>query len=145
VEARTRTLLADDHQEMREYVTHLLESEFEIIRAVADGREFLEVAAKLNPDLCIVDISMPVINGIQATGQLKQNGSTAKVIMLTIHEDGDFVRAAFRNGASGYVVKSQIATDLIVAVREVLAGRTFLSSSPEFDTTSLSPDYIFPS
>src|SRR5215467_14695665 len=110
---------------MRDTVAQLLERDFEIVQAVEDGRAFLEAAAKLQPDLCLVDVSMPVIGGIEAIAQLKERGSTAKVIVLTIHQDLDFVRAAFRNGASGYVVKSQIATDLSTAVTEVMAGRTF--------------------
>lgn len=125
--ARTRILLADDHEEMRDFVTQMLEQEYEIVDAVGDGRTFLEAASKLNPDLCLLDISMPIIDGIQAAAQLKASGSTAKVIMLTISEGEDFVREAFKNGASGYVVKRRIATDLTLAVTEVLAGRTFVS------------------
>jgi DNA-binding NarL/FixJ family response regulator len=131
--ARARILLADDRQEMRDFVTQLLETDFEIVQAVGDGRAFLEAASKLNPDLCLLDISMPIIDGIQAAAQLKASGSTAKIIMLTIHEDNDFVRASFKNGASGYVVKTRIASDLVIAVREVLAGRTFVSLSSKFD------------
>jgi DNA-binding NarL/FixJ family response regulator len=126
--ARTRILLADDHEEMRDCVTKLLEREYEIVEAVGDGRSFLEAASRLNPDLCLLDISMPIIDGIQAAAQLKASGSTAKVIMLTISEGEDFVREAFKNGASGYVIKRRIATDLALAVTEVLAGRTFISS-----------------
>jgi len=117
----------------------LLERDFEIVKAVEDGRAFLEAASTLDPDLCLVDISMPFVNGIEAIDHLKENGSRAKIIILTIHEDLDFVRAAFRSGASGYVVKSRIATDLPVAVNEVLAGRTFVSSSVNFGTTSVGP------
>lgn len=118
--ARTRILLADDHREMRDCVTKLLEREHEIIEAVGDGRSFLEAASRLNPDLCLLDISMPIIDGIQAAAQLQSSGSTAKVIMLTISEGEDFVREAFKNGASGYVIKRRIATDLALAVTEVL-------------------------
>ena len=125
--ARTRILLADDHEEMRNFVTQMLEQEYEIVEAVADGRTFLEAASKLKPDLCLLDISMPIIDGIQAVAQLKASGSSAKVIMLTISEGEDFVREAFKNGASGYVIKRRIATDLALAVTEVLAGRTFIS------------------
>lgn len=131
--ARTRILLADDHEEMRDFVTKLLEREYEIVGAVGDGRTFLEAASKLNPDLCLLDISLPIIDGIQAAAQLKASGSTAKVIMLTISEGEDFVREAFKNGAYGYVIKRRIATDLALAVREVLAGRTFISSPSKLD------------
>jgi DNA-binding NarL/FixJ family response regulator len=124
--------LADDHQEMRDVVVCLLEKEYEIVQTVEDGHSFLEAAMKFNPDLCLLDISMPILNGIEAASQLRGSGSKAKIIMLTIHEDGDFARAAFRSGASGYVVKSRMATDLRLAVKEVLAGRTFVSSSVNF-------------
>lgn len=131
--ARTRILLADDHQEMRDFVTQLLEGEYEIVQAVGDGRTFLEAASKLNPDLCLLDISMPIIDGLQAAAQLKASGSTAKIIMLTISEGEDFVREAFKNGASGYVIKARIETDLVLAVTEVLAGRTFVSLSSKLN------------
>jgi len=136
---RARILLADDHQEMRDLVVQLLETDFEILQAVGDGRAFLEAAVDLKPDLCLVDISMPFVNGLEAAAQLKDSGSATKVIILTIHEDLDFVRASFRSGASGYVVKSRIGTDLLPAVKEVLAGRTFISSSVNFGTTNVGP------
>jgi DNA-binding NarL/FixJ family response regulator len=125
--ARARILLADDHQEMRNVVVHLLEREFEILSSVADGRSFLEAASKLKPDVCLLDISMPIMNGIEAAIQLKERGSTAKVIFLTIHEDRDFIQAALRIGASGYVCKQRITSDLSLAVSEALAGRIFIS------------------
>ena len=126
--ARIRILLADDHRQIRAIVTEMLEREYEILESVTDGRALLEVASKLEPDLCMVDISMPIIDGIEAVARLKASGSKAKIIMLTIYKDYDFVRASFENGASGYVLKARIATDLVVAVTEVLAGRTFVSS-----------------
>lgn len=126
--ARIRILLADDHREMRALVTEMLEKEYEIVESVNDGRALLEVASKLNPDLCVVDISMPIIDGIEAAARLKASGSKAKIIMLTIYKDNDFVRASFENGASAYVLKALIGTDLAFAVTEVLAGRTFVSS-----------------
>jgi len=129
---RARILLADDHQEMRDVVVHLLEKDFDIVHTAEDGRAFLDAAQKLKPDLCLIDISMPLISGIEAATQLRESGSIAKIIILTIHEDGDFARAAFKSGASGYVVKSRMATDLLTAVDEVLAGRTFVSSSVNF-------------
>jgi len=129
---RTRILLADDHLAIRAVVTRMLEKEYEIVESVRDGQALLDAASKLNPDLCVVDISMPIIDGIQAAAELKASGSTSKIIVLTVHEDDDFVRAAFDNGASGYVVKARIATDLVVAVKEVLAGRTFVSSFSDF-------------
>jgi len=127
VVALARILLADDHEEIRNIVVHLLERQFEILDAVADGRSLLEAASKLKPDVCLLDISMPIMNGIEAASQLKERGSTAKVIFLTINEDRDFIQAALRIGASGYVFKRRIRSDLSLAVSEALSDRIFIS------------------
>ena len=129
---RPRILLADDHKEMRDRIKRHLELEFDVVAAVENGRALLEAAARLNPDICLLDISMPVMNGIETAIQLKQSGSTAKVLFLTIHEDPDFLDAALRTGASGYVLKRRIASDLRPAIRDVLAGQMFISSSDVF-------------
>jgi DNA-binding NarL/FixJ family response regulator len=126
---RARILLADDHKGMRDRVVRMLERDFEMLEPVKDGSALLEAAARYQPDVCLLDISMPVLNGIEAAAQLKESGSTAKIIFLTIHEDLDFLVAALRAGASGYVVKPRMASDLRVAIKEVLAGRTYISSS----------------
>lgn len=126
--SRARILLADDHKEMRDRVVRVLEKEFEMLATVADGQALLEAASELKPDLCLLDISMPVVNGFEVANRLKKNGSKAKIVFLSIHEDHDFVRAAFDAGASAYVIKRRMASDLLMAVRAVLAGRTFTSS-----------------
>jgi DNA-binding NarL/FixJ family response regulator len=126
---RPRVLLADDHKEMRDRVMRYLEADFDVVEAVSDGRMLLDAAARLNPDVCLLDISMPALNGIETAIQLKQRGSKAKVLFLTIHEDVDFLEAALRTGASGYVLKRRIASDLRPAIRDALAGKTFISSS----------------
>jgi DNA-binding NarL/FixJ family response regulator len=126
---RARILLADDHREMRDTVVHLLQDEFEMLDPVADGRALLQKAAELKPDICLLDISMPIINGIEAAVQLKESGIRSKIVFLTIHRDWDFVQAALKSGASGYVVKPRMISDLKTALREVLAGRTFISGS----------------
>ena len=125
---RARILVAEDHKLMRNRVVRLLKSEFEVVGAVESGLALLEAAARLKPDVCVLDISMPVVSGIEAAAQLKLSDSPTKVIFLTIHNDSDFVGAAFKSGAEGYVFKTRMAADLVVAVREVMAGRTFLSS-----------------
>ena len=125
---RARILVAEDHKLMRNRVVRLLKSEFEVVGAVESGLALLEAAARLKPDVCVLDISMPVVSGIEAAAQLKLSDSPTKVIFLTIHNDSDFVGAAFNSGAEGYVFKTRMAADLVVAVREVMAGRTFLSS-----------------
>ena len=126
---RPRVLLADDHKEMRDRVMRYLEVEFDVVEAVEDGRTLLDAAFRLNPDVCLLDISMPALNGIETAIQLKQGGSTAKVLFLTIHEDVDFLEAALRTGASGYVLKLRMASDLRQAIRDAMAGKTFISSS----------------
>jgi DNA-binding NarL/FixJ family response regulator len=107
----------------------MLGREFEMLEPVKDGSELLEAASRLQPDVCLLDISMPLLNGIEAAVRLKESGSKAKIIFLTIHEDPDFVMAAFKAGASGYVFKPRIVSDLRAAVKDVLAGRTYVSSS----------------
>jgi len=125
---RARILVAEDHKLMRNRVVRLLKSEFEVVGAVDSGQALLEAAARLKPDVCVLDISMPVVSGIEAAARLKLGDSPTKVIFLTIHNDSDFVGAAFKSGAEGYVFKTRMAADLLIAVREVMAGRTFLSS-----------------
>jgi DNA-binding NarL/FixJ family response regulator len=127
--ARARILLADDHKEMRDRVVRLLGHEFEVLEPVCDGGALLEAASRLKPDVCLVDISMPVVNGIEAAALLREGGTTAKIIILTIHEDPDFLVAALNAGASGYVVKPRMASDLRAAIKEVMSGRTYISSS----------------
>lgn len=129
---RPRVLLADDHEEMRDRIKRHLEVEFDVVEAVENGRTLLDAAARLDPDICLLDISMPVLNGIETATKLKELGSTAKVLFLTIHEDPDFLQAALKTGASGYVLKRRIASDLRPAIRDALAGKTFVSSSTVF-------------
>ena len=125
--ARARILLADDHKEIREKVMHQLDPEFEVVGAVEDGNALMLAASKMKPDVCIVDISMPIMGGIEAVTQMKASGSTAKIIFLTVHEDPDFLEAALATGALGYAVKSRVATDLSPAIRAALAGRLLVS------------------
>jgi DNA-binding NarL/FixJ family response regulator len=121
--------LADDHKEIRDKVKRYLEADFNVIDAVENGRQLLDAAARLDPDLCLLDISMPVLDGIETATQLKESGSKAKVIFLTVHEDSDFLQAALKTGASGYVIKRRMASDLRRAVKEALSGGIFISPS----------------
>ena len=127
--ARARILLADDHKEIRDRAVRLLEPEFEVIGAVADGQALVHAFAQLKPDVCVIDISMPFLNGIEAAIKLRENLSEAKIVFLTVNEDSDFVRAALRTGALGYVVKSRMATDLCAAINGAISGRLFVSPS----------------
>ena len=125
---RARILVAEDHELMRNKVVRLLRRDFEVLEAVTNGEALLEAAERLKPDVCVLDISMPILNGIETATHLKKSKIPSKVIFLTIHNDADFVGAAFKSGAEGYVFKTRMCADLVVAVREVLAGRAFLSS-----------------
>jgi len=124
---RLRVLLADDHPSVLRMVENILEPMFEVVGKVADGKSLLEAAGKLDPDLIVTDISMPILNGIEAVKNLKESGSRAKVVFLTVHADFDFVKACFEAGASGYVVKPQMDTDLLFAIRAALEGYSFTS------------------
>jgi DNA-binding NarL/FixJ family response regulator len=124
-----RILLADDHMEFLAVVTRLLEPEFEVVQTVRDGRALLDEAARLKPDVLVLDISMPVLNGIEAARRLKAAGSRARIVFLTVHQDPEYVNAAMAAGALGYVVKCRTALDLPVALREAFAGRSFVSPS----------------
>ena len=135
----TRVLLADDHQALLTKVAGFLSSTCEIVGAVRDGQALLEATARLHPDVLVVDISMPVLSGIDAARQLKQSGTTAKIIFLTVHEDPDFVQAALAAGGSGYVVKSRLATDLLRAMQAVLEDRRFISPSIFMGTAAPEP------
>jgi len=126
---RPRVLLADDHLMMREKVTRMLESEFDIIGAVTNGQALLDEAAVLDPDIVVLDITMPGLPGIETARRLRETGSHAKIVFLTVHEDPDFIREALATGALGYVVKPRLASDLLVAMREALEGRSFVSPS----------------
>jgi DNA-binding NarL/FixJ family response regulator len=123
-----RVLLADDLPEMLEAVTQLLREDFEIVGYAQDGEEAIRAATTCNPDLLVLDIEMPFRNGIQVASHLRDSGCRVKVIFLTVHEDLDYIEAAWSVGAQGYVLKSRIATDLLPAVQEVLQGRRFISS-----------------
>jgi len=125
--APPRVLLADDAPEILEKVMELLQHEFEIVARAQNGEAALDAAASTDPDVVILDISMPLLNGIQVATRLRDRGSRAKVIFVTVHEDSDYVEGAFSAGALGYVLKSRIATDLIIAVQAVLQGHRFRS------------------
>ncbi len=100
-----------------------------MVGAVGDGQALLDAAAALDPDVVILDISMPVLDGIKAAERLQETGCRAKIVFLTVHDDADFARAALATGALGYVVKPRLVSDLIVAINVALAGRTFVSPS----------------
>ena len=124
---KVRVLLADDHPLLLKVVVSLLEPTFEVVGRVEDGKSLFESAMKLQPDVIVTDISMPILNGIEAANKLKVSGCRSKIVFLTVHSDPDFVRACLATGALGYVAKSRMVSDLLSAIREALAGRIFIS------------------
>jgi DNA-binding NarL/FixJ family response regulator len=124
---RTRVLLADDHQLLREAFTRLLEPDCEVVGAVADGRALLAAAPALRPDVVLLDVSMPLLNGLDAAAHLRRSMPEVKVIILTMNEDPEVAAAAFRAGASGYLLKNSAASELLLAIREVRNGRSYIT------------------
>ena len=122
-----RVLLADDHTLVAEAFKQLLEPEYSVVGTVTDGRTLLAVAPKLNPDIILLDISMPLLNGLDAGRRLKQAMPAVKLIYLTVNEDPQLAAEAFRLGAAGYVVKSAVASELFQAIQEVLKGKSYVS------------------
>lgn len=137
---RTRLLVAEDHKGMREKIVQMLERDFDVVGVVGDGLALLEAATRMKPNVCLMDISMPSLCGIEAAIRLKQGGSDAKVVFLTVDEDPDYVRAALATGALGYVLKSRMATDLCIAIEEAMAGRLFVSPSVPYVTQIDQPE-----
>jgi DNA-binding NarL/FixJ family response regulator len=105
----------------------ILESEFDIVGAVEDGKTLVSEASRLKPDVILVDISLPGLNGMEAARQIKRNLPKAKIVFLTMHADLTYLRDAMRLGASGYLVKSSAGRELLKAVRDVLAGQTYFA------------------
>ncbi|HZN08028.1 MAG TPA: response regulator transcription factor [Pyrinomonadaceae bacterium] len=124
---RIRLLLADDHMLFAEGLQSLLRDEFELLGTVANGKELVEATHRLNPEVILVDISMPVLNGFDAVRRIRKDGNSAKVIFLTMHDDETLVAEAFRCGGSGYVLKQAAGEELVTAIREVAQGNNYLT------------------
>jgi DNA-binding NarL/FixJ family response regulator len=124
---RARVLLADDHVLLAEALEHLLKSEFDVVGTVSDGRALLKAAAELEPDVVVVDIGMPLLNGLDAGEQLKTLHPAMKVIYITQNREPRFAVEAFRRHASGYLLKDSAASELTAAIRDALRGRTYVS------------------
>jgi DNA-binding NarL/FixJ family response regulator len=124
---KPRVLLADDHRLVAEGLKSLLSADFELVGLVEDGRALLEAARTLRPDVIVADITMPLLNGIEALVQLKQDNKQVRVVFLTMHLEAAYARRALEAGASGYVLKHSAPTELIAAVRAALDGKTYLT------------------
>ncbi len=124
---RARILLADDHRLLLEAFENLLEPEFEVVGTATDGRALLVAARELKPDVIVLDIAMPLLNGLGAAQRLKQMMPEIKLIFLTVNEDPDFASEAFRIGASGYLLKNSAASELFQAIEAVLKGKAYVT------------------
>src|SRR6516162_359589 len=125
--ASPRVMLADDHTILVEAFRKLLEPQYEVVGAVADGRALVETAPQIKPDVIVVDIAMPLMNGLEAGMRLKELIPTMKLIFLTMNEDPDLAVEAIRSGASGYLLKSSAASELIRAIQLALRGKTYVT------------------
>jgi DNA-binding NarL/FixJ family response regulator len=126
---RPRVLVADDHRAMLESLIGLLSTEYEVVAALLDGDSVLSAATRHVPDVLVLDIAMPGMSGLAAAAQLKKRGSTAKVVFVTMHDDPEYIQESLALGAVGFVVKDRLVSDLVPAIREVLAGHSFVSPS----------------
>jgi DNA-binding NarL/FixJ family response regulator len=127
---RLRVLLADDNPAMLEVVQHMLQKEFNVVGTIGKATAVVRDTPGINPDVLVLDISMGELNGFEITRQLRRDKCPTKIIFLTVHEELEFIRAAFDAGASGYVFKSRMNTDLRTAINAVQAGRVFLPRAP---------------
>ena len=133
--AKIRVVLADDHQAMLARVRRVLPEAYEVVGVAANGSQAVEAVLTLNPDVLVIDISMPLLDGLQAARQMQKANCRTKIIFLTIHEDHDFLAAAFTAGALGYVTKARLSTDLVPAILEAMQGRAFISKFGPSDVT----------
>jgi DNA-binding NarL/FixJ family response regulator len=124
---RARILLADDHSLVAAGLCKLLEGEFELVGAVGDGRALVAAAKRERPDVILLDISMPLLNGVEAARQLQVAVPNSKLIFVTVHSDSPYVVEAFRAGACGYVLKRSAASELVAAIHEVLNGNLYVT------------------
>ena len=124
-----RILLADDHEIVRQGLIHILQAQkdFEVVGQAANGRQAVELAVRLRPDIIIMDVSMPDLNGIDATHQIRKEDPDARVIVLSMHHKRQFVLDMLREGVKGYILKSDISEQLIQGIQAVMAGGVYLS------------------
>jgi DNA-binding NarL/FixJ family response regulator len=124
---RARLLIADDHTLVVEAFRRLLERDFDLVGEAEDGRVLLQTAARLKPDVILLDIGMPLLNGIDAARQLQKIVPSTKLVFVTMYSDPEYVREAFRAGARGYILKRSAASELITAINEVVKGRFYIT------------------
>lgn len=130
---RARVLIADDHNLIAELCKKLLEADFDVVGMVSDGRALLRAAEELKPDVIVLDITMPFLNGLDAGRQIKEMLPAVKLVYLTMNTDTEVAAEAFERGASGYLLKTCAASEMVVAVREALRGKSYMSRSMSRD------------
>jgi DNA-binding NarL/FixJ family response regulator len=127
MDRKTKILIAEDHTLMAEGLRRLLECEFESVQTVGNGRQLLDLVVTAKPDLVLIDIGMPLLNGIEATRRFNKISPATKVIIVTAHNDPQYVVEAFRAGATGFVLKRCALSELVTAIRQVLSGHTYVT------------------
>jgi DNA-binding NarL/FixJ family response regulator len=133
---RSRILIADDQNLVADLCKRFLENEFDVVGVVGDGRALVHAAAELKPDVIVLDVAMPILNGLDAGRQVKEMLPAIKLVYLTVNRDVEVAAEAFRRGASGYLLKTCTATEMVVAVREVLRGKSYLSAALSRDAVN---------
>jgi DNA-binding NarL/FixJ family response regulator len=126
-----RVVLVDDHPALLRQTAHLLSGRFEIVATLPNGRDLIDIAAKENVDVVVMDITLPGLSGIELAAKLKKSGFAGRIVFLTVHADPDYAREALEVGGFGYVVKPRLASDLIPAIKAALEGTVFISPCPE--------------
>jgi DNA-binding NarL/FixJ family response regulator len=134
---RPRVFLADDHADFLKSAVSLLQPHFELVGTASDGASLVSEVQRLKPDVVVVDITMPVMTGIDALHKLVQLGSTAKFVFLTIHCSEEYIEACLEKSARGFVTKSRMKVHLIPAIHAVLDGLSYVASSPQRDSPKL--------
>ncbi len=135
---KARILLADDHTLVAEAIKKLLEPEFEVVAVVADGRSLIREASALKPDVALVDLNMPILNGFDASEQVKVAHPGIKIIVLTMNEDAEIAAETLRKWASGFLLKKSAGSELVKAVREVLRGGKYITPALQEELAELS-------
>ena len=126
---KIKVLLADDHKFITEGLKSLLEPKYDVVGIVEDGQALVREADILHPHVIVVDVSMPKLNGIEAVQKIKQNGNEAKIIFLTMHPDVNYASRALESGAMGFVLKHSATAELMEAIENALAGKTYITES----------------
>ena len=135
--ARLKVLIADDHTLVAEGLAKILEGDFDVVATVQNGSDLVKAAEQYYPDLALIDVSMPELTGVEAARKLVELVPHCKVICVTMHSNPEFVREAFRAGASGYVLKRSAGAELLEAIRQVLSGNAYVSPLLTKDVLSI--------